>query len=320
MDAPNDQSIKIKRKIIKPEEESNIGYIREANIDMNNPAISLAPLEFNHLRDLIMAKDIKDVMDKQLKIRNVKFSEYIFMKDAFNYMRPGMRADTVDNQHPSSIQSMTDYTNTIKAISIPHKKCGIDMKDILSTYNKRDYDNYREQFLAKIDDASDGYVCKKNIESLDELSDILNKQKLNKVKIDPLKLMNIGVPNTTDTLTPIVTNLYQKITELNFWIEIEKLNYKDRNECLNINSWNIDAGYVLYLMNTEIYLATFTKIKNILQPFLTEERITNTGIIHHIIFKGRTYYNYILDSPDFILYELDEHVCHDIPRYLRLNN
>ena len=197
--------------------------------------------------------------------------------------------------YPTIINTYFEFMEILNLASLPYKKIGITITDILPSYNPENIGNYQKYYSNTIDVFENKNICTASIKDLDELDNLLEK-KTNK----PTRIAEIE----------------SKITIENFWTEIDKFDYRDKTGRESIKNWTIDIKNILDILQSKIYIDKVIQLKTSLKNILTDDEFDSTGICHHIIFKGNNYYNCIIESPDFILFEITENNIHHIPKYI----
>jgi hypothetical protein len=141
-----------------------------------------------------------------------------------------------------------------------------------------------------------------------QTNDLYYKKETDKLKIMKFMGINISIFNK-------IRNSFTPLQPENFWNEIFKQKYLDRTENY-INNWCIDPDYIIHIIQSDEYIKKYKFINELIEPYINNQIQLNSGIIHHIIFKGELFYNYIIESPDYALFILNENQYHNIPKFL----
>lgn len=204
---------------------------------------------------------------------------------------------------PSLIQNIRQVIKLTKVISNKHKTNN-QLLELLN-FDKNEYDEAL-QYYNNINDINDEYLYTSYISSLEDIKNteplIINKSP-DKKKIKKNK--------------KVKTDIEVIITDENIWEEIEYLQYKDAwtsprllydQKISKMNFWHI--------ISSDSFRKKHDTLYEILLYIISKSKLDESGVIYHIIFMGKTLYNYIIENPNFVLFILNQSMHHNIPKYL----
>jgi hypothetical protein len=207
---------------------------------------------------------------------------------------------------PCIIQNEKDIKNIINIT------CNLDKKNITEILSYNEIKKYND---GKYNDGKHHINNNEQIETIEDIlklgkysNDLYYKKETDKLKI--MKFMGINI-----SLFNKIRNTFKPLKPEQFWIEIAKQKYLSRNENY-INNWCIDPDYIIHIIQSDEYIKKYTFLNELLEPYINNQIQLNSGIIHHIIFKGELLYNYIIESPDYALFILNENQHYNIPKFL----
>jgi len=213
----------------------------------------------------------------------------------------------------SSITSHDDIINLTNTIG--------DKNISIIPYSKKKYHKCHKYFENIYIRANSKYLVKSHISSLDDIKKDTNLANTDSVtQSNPAKQLKKTIKRIEKNKPAQLVNKPVappvQINESNFWSEIKKLNYKDKDTMPSITQWKANKATLKLIVENSIYKNKFIQLTSLLIEILSDEVLEDTGIIHHIIFSGQQLFDYIVNSPDFVLYIINENSYHNIPKYL----
>lgn len=208
------------------------------------------------------------------------------------------------NNRPCVIQSESDIKNIINLV-VNNKDKNIseiinyDEKEYIQTY--LEYKNNKDN------------ISNKMAESIEQIIELGKQSNDFYYQRDEDILLLFKFMGFNKNIFNKYINLHNPISIENFWNEISKQNYLDKSESYK---WWADPDYIIHIIKHNEYIKKYKNMSIILEPYINKEIQLSTGIIHHIIFKGEIFYNYVLESPDYALFILNENQFHNIPKLL----
>lgn len=222
--------------------------------------------------------------------------------------------------YPCVIQK-NDIENIIKLGSIQHEESKLEIKTIIK-YDPIAYSRHYDTYMKKKDIEIAKYEARNSISSEQELTEIVSAKKENDMAIETqindtaekYAYMGFKFRSAHTTLQKIWTSLFDcpAIDELHFWDVIKTV---EIGEYTNLMSWKASPLYALYIMQTNEYIRMYNYVRDAILPHISDEHIKDSGIIHYIIFRGKTVFYCVVESPEFVVFMLEDGII-NIPKYL----
>jgi hypothetical protein len=228
-----------------------------------------------------------------------------------------------------SVIKQNDINNIIMAASIPHKRMGVNIASLIN-YDAESFERERRRYNAGLEALNRRFSINENsqvpIPAIIPSQPLLNEDEQKRTHDPSMHKDMQHILKSIDVIVRYSTNVGRHydaalrlapiVDESSLWVAIARLDYKDAEERNLVADWNVNIDAVVHVMTRDVYVAKYTAMADRISEHVDRLTVASTGVVHHIIFKGSNYYNLINESPDFIVWVLDEHNYWNIPKYI----
>lgn len=260
------------------------------------------------------------------------FNDHIDDYQSFDLLKQPLQFVNIFKENGTKIKKLSSIIFPIELKYLTESISANNCKFDFIYHDKKEYDNLHEHFEKKYIDTNKKYLLNSHM-TLEEITG----DKIIPIKKIPIKKSSTKKNNketqstkknnkeTQSTKNIDIENLNTKktlkknskeiaITKSNFWDEIDKFNYRDRRIVPHVTQLKLNKNTIKYFIQTPVYIKKYTQLVSVLTNIVSLDMLDKA--IHHIIFSGEQLFNYIFDSPDFILYIINEKLYHDIPQFI----